>query len=1580
MERKQFASLFAYWTVKEKSSADNAPTTSTSSTQSNRNVASPTVPGQRRQQYQPQQPAQQQQQQVQPKPQAQDQHIAEEVHAAVIPQTVAQPPQVAQQEAEQNVGVSAYVNVVAAPAAAVASREVPPQQHEHQQHLLRPVGDDSSNDGSNHSTNSHISYVNVSASGYDTLSEHEHVDRIRFSDTISYLSEGSIYQPISAYSIMPMSCGSPHTTQSSAPSSLNASAGGYTNFVGGSPVATATDEASLKYSTYSSYSQMSSNDSEAGSYSSYTQHQLNYGYQKTLTDDESGSSKESLEREKNLLKSREAKDNGRNWNGEFQDILKLPASTAKFDELTFMAMDFVKTAETYGNIIIKEMFMPNHLKTIKPINIGGVAGGAKYICQNILFKFAYDQKIGESYLYGGKVPSDYGASKAAGNELRGLSYFFQNVMDHDFGQINVPLMCLIDSYGYRLIAISVLPIKKDTLIYGSSDGGNTMHNDVDEVNEMMEKVCKKMNLKGHLAGLDPKYIYGPGDFEIHQSPEDNAYYALDFGRLLPPQAYFDSNGHAIAHRDVFFKLLRPELVRTFDRPLSSDAFTGWGSEDPKQEQHNEDIIEATSHLFDIVIRQAATELESLAKQELFKDTFDIGPFVHKFGINLRHLGRLRSMIDSSNTKVRRLILNEMVVRVLKSAIKDELRLKLSVKGHYVGSEKKRFDTIVNFMNRMFNNEDKLAPLKDFWTVQIKLMLGEKYGATTCGLTSEEMHANYDLFFSISLPLLIQRLQKKTGIKFSKRIQEHFDTIEKSTQTNLKPITFPVMFYVDVKSVSSVVKHSNLVARSEGISLYMKALDMIYANMVLYGKPLKEPDFARFNHETNEESQLLKKSKKKLEKASRSSTTDANLNRLLGTLEIEIWKLEKSTSYVVDLAIKYLEQSLAYAETAEVLISLGTVYDLKDEWAKATAYYERLKVLDPALAVPTLFESAATFAPYYSVCDSNKRWKYANTSVHQLIMALSILDMHPTDNATVVEYMPKCYKVLIVALMKCFSLTDNKYYQDFQLVIATCKIETPLYEYIGHSIIERALQKYPTLLDDILHDMVTLIRTTMPFICLMRFAPFTPTFVTKFLDAIKDNPSVLDSLSTEHYEIMNREKLLMKNVLSLGHQFSCLKLREYNDVLKDAIALLPMQTHLQSLSVHSMIMYEHNSYYLSNVAKCFTNTLVTLDLCDVKDNTLEVDLPPGTLLPSLKSFTIRTCMFSQGFLVHLLQSFAGNLEEMTFEGEPLNEQTSLLRQFTKLKHLEACGYVYGFKFDHLPPTLTSLDWCMTIEQNEDEMDLPIVEPLLRQCPGLTHLGTNGMDCQWNKEMALLKKHPLKTIRILANRQTFAEQRMDQGLDVWATSLEYLKICLNQYGDFDRFAQTLSALRNLRKLDCELYYFDDDMLTAFIDNLKCLEYMDTGTAAQLQLRPQPNPFECLRTLKMLKLKVIPSNYEQMGLIFPNLINLSVRSSFGFNDQCFRNLISNFSKLESLMFDFSADITDNGFMSLFTSPCLKTLRTINIGRATSDSSAVRLALMCPTLESIRLYNTKFLCIKTHQFFAARFPHIRIEPALVE
>ena len=99
-------------------------------------------------------------------------------------------------------------------------------------------------------------------------------------------------------------------------------------------------------------------------------------------------------------------------------LLFLLYSLTLFLFLSSSKKDFIQAAKTYGRIIISEVYLPSHKKTIKPINLGGVAGGEKYIVHNILFKFALDS----SGLFGG---NNLAAAKVGGLELKGLMSYFR---------------------------------------------------------------------------------------------------------------------------------------------------------------------------------------------------------------------------------------------------------------------------------------------------------------------------------------------------------------------------------------------------------------------------------------------------------------------------------------------------------------------------------------------------------------------------------------------------------------------------------------------------------------------------------------------------------------------------------------------------------------------------------------------------------------------------------------------------------------------------------------------------------------------------------------------------------------------------------------------------------------------------------------------------------------------------------------------------------------------------------------------------------------------------------------------------
>lgn len=130
-----------------------------------------------------------------------------------------------------------------------------------------------------------------------------------------------------------------------------------------------------------------------------------------------------------------------------------------------------------------------------------------------------------------------------------------------------------------------------TLGYGSDSGGRIAKALDPVLNGLMRRAGEKLNLAGHLVGSSLTEIYGPGDIEGHLGT-DGRYYVLDFGRVCPCEAPLDGQGGGA----IFYKLLRPELVRKHGTPLCSDAFTGFCRFDKRSNLFAEQVRAATHQL------------------------------------------------------------------------------------------------------------------------------------------------------------------------------------------------------------------------------------------------------------------------------------------------------------------------------------------------------------------------------------------------------------------------------------------------------------------------------------------------------------------------------------------------------------------------------------------------------------------------------------------------------------------------------------------------------------------------------------------------------------------------------------------------------------------------------------------------------------------------------------------------------------------------------------------------------------------------------------------------------------------------
>ncbi|EGG19006.1 Histidine kinase A [Cavenderia fasciculata] len=503
----------------------------------------------------------------------------------------------------------------------------------------------------------------------------------------------------------------------------------------------------------------------------------------------------------------------KDWNAEFQTLVNNNKMEG-YREISKLAHDFVYTAKIYGKVIISELTLPLHLKTIKPINIGGVAGGHKYISCGILFKLALDSQ--------GLYAGDKNAMKAAGHELKGLmSYYNARVED-----LHHPLMALIDYRGYRLVAMSLLPINSETIVYGSSDGGITVHSEDPGFNEKMKQSAQALNLKGHLVGKDsPRLLHSCGDIEGHIG-SDGLHYLLDFARVYPPIVKINDN----TPPSHLYELIRPELVKSNKNPLSSDALTGWGKFDPNSTEHNYEVKEASYRLFLQVIPKFVYHLDHMDSME--KRELHLTQELHRMGINCRYLGLARRLFTCNS--LRKIILGEILARTMRSEIMSLFRGKMKTAD--TPSEEPFKEVVVHYFNTIFTYEQ--TPKGKIWPDSIKESIRKKFVGTFQIIpksreiiTFEQIHnkkfdedmlkkyirgvdiKEEEEFFVdlVDIQWVMKRFSQLTGVALTKRASSE---LMKNDGIRL--------VQSDVKRMKAKVKAHHLVEFAEGMVLWDEA--------------------------------------------------------------------------------------------------------------------------------------------------------------------------------------------------------------------------------------------------------------------------------------------------------------------------------------------------------------------------------------------------------------------------------------------------------------------------------------------------------------------------------------------------------------------------------------------------------------------------------------------------------------------------------------------------------------------------------------------------------------------------------------
>jgi Clustered mitochondria/Translation initiation factor eIF3 subunit 135 len=489
----------------------------------------------------------------------------------------------------------------------------------------------------------------------------------------------------------------------------------------------------------------------------------------------------------------------RDWNAEFQELLDLPDGWSKYLRLRNLESDFVYAAEAYGRIIIAENVLPDSQKSIRPVSVGGVAGGSKFICAGILFKFSDN-----SYnLY----DSEESAMKTASHELRAAqSYYHCGI-----SELRVPLMAFITYRGWRLVACSLLPLSSDSLVYGSNDAGRTVKRDDAALNGFMDAAASQLKLKRHMVGPPGAEVELASccDIEGHRGL-DGRFYLLDFARVAPPQPPQNPG-------DQLHKLFRLEFVRKHSTPLSSDGFSRMGRHN--RDVHNHELIEAFRVLTSERIPALAEQLDAIFARNDHPETFvfkdsnirscfqcsDVPQLLHAEGVNLRLLGLVRRHVTSS--LLRRVLLTEMVARLCKSLLHQMMRT--IGKRHGLPSDEPYRRATVQLLNLLVGNN------ADFWT-RLKSDVEAKYPGTL-SRTDRSIPLREMLWSGIAL---VNRVLDLSGIRLSHDCDAQWRdmTIPSPSGEAVSALTFRFS-QTDVDTLETKVSHLNLIDLSDGMALF-----------------------------------------------------------------------------------------------------------------------------------------------------------------------------------------------------------------------------------------------------------------------------------------------------------------------------------------------------------------------------------------------------------------------------------------------------------------------------------------------------------------------------------------------------------------------------------------------------------------------------------------------------------------------------------------------------------------------------------------------------------------------------------------
>lgn len=234
-------------------------------------------------------------------------------------------------------------------------------------------------------------------------------------------------------------------------------------------------------------------------------------------------------------------------------------------------------------------------------------------------------------------------------------------------------------------------------------------------------------------------------------------------------------------------MFRPEFVRLHHEPLSSDCFSRFGL--PGAAIHDERVTQATIHLTQTIVPTFSASLTHSLDRVNFR--------FHEAGINMRYMGLVRH--HSADETVRRVLLEQMVARVLKKRLERQLReLVVSIKEPLTYPYQ---ELAATFFAECASGGSFIL---QFWS-EVKQDIVKKFGDVALSL--EESQSQFVLLYAIqTLDHVLQALADMAGI----RVRRELVNVDKMS---FLPTDFAFVPVVKEMQISTVAMAQSLVVEA-----------------------------------------------------------------------------------------------------------------------------------------------------------------------------------------------------------------------------------------------------------------------------------------------------------------------------------------------------------------------------------------------------------------------------------------------------------------------------------------------------------------------------------------------------------------------------------------------------------------------------------------------------------------------------------------------------------------------------------------------------------------------------------------------